>query len=273
VVSENRFIPSILAAWDATRDGRTVVRGSFAKYLDVDLVPVATQTMGNQVAQRCQWDDTTGGYTKVCTWSGGAAGSTIGLPCGPSGFDASGNSCKQRLKLPTTTEWTAGAEREVVEGLALGVDFVYRKFDHQFELGETNRLWNAAGNEALSLGGFRNGRAQTISDLETPAGAQRRYVGLTFTATKREGRFKIGASYTWSRLDGTVLDGFNNPYGDIPARDAYYLYGPLGDDHRHEIKLNASYHINRWLSVSSRYSYISGQPYSRFFLNPVTGAY
>jgi hypothetical protein len=273
VISQNRFIPSISAAWDATRDGRTVVRGSFAEYLDTDLVPVATQSQGAQVSNRCQWDDTTGDYTKSCTWSGGASGSTVGLPCGPSGIDSSGQPCKQKLRLPQTTEWTAGAEREVVEGLALGLDFVYRKFSHQFELEETNRLWNASGSDALGVGGFRNGRSQTVSDLETPDGASRRYVGVTASATKREGRFKIGASYTWSRLDGTVLDGFNNPYGDIPARDAYYLYGPLGDDHRHEIKLNASYHVNRWLSVSSRYSYISGQPYSRFFLNPVTGAY
>jgi hypothetical protein len=273
VIFSNRLVPNISAAWDATHNGRTVVRGSFAQYLDVDMLAPATQTMGTQVAKRCQWDDTTQGYTKGCTWSGGAAGSTAGLPCGPTGVDADGSNCRQKLKLPTTTEWTAGAEREVVEGLALGVDFVYRKFDNQFELVETNRLWNNAGTDALSLGGFRNGRSQTVNDLETPDGAQRRYVGLTVTATKREGRLKVWGSYTWSRLDGTVLDGFNNAYGDIPARDASYLYGPLGDDHRHEVKLNGSFHVNRWLSVSARYAYTSGQPYSRFFLNPVTGNY
>ncbi len=80
------------------------------------------------------------------------------------------------------------------------------------------------------------------------------------------------ASYTWSRLDGTVLDGIDNPYGDIPARDLF-LDGSLGDDHRHEIKLNMLASISRWLSLGLRYSYNSGTPYDRLFRNDVTGSF
>ncbi len=73
-------------------------------------------------------------------------------------------------------------------------------------------------------------------------------------------------SYTWSRLDGTVMEGSGNLYGDRPARDLY-LYGPLGDDHRHEVKANLSYAATRWLSTTVRYSYYSGLPYSQRYRN------
>ena len=160
----------------------------------------------------------------------------------------------------------------MVEGLSLGVDAIYRKYTNQFETLETNRIWNQAGTALEPTGQFRNGRPQTVSDLETPDGARRRYVGLTGDVTRREGKFKMQGSYTWSRLDGTVMEGTGNLYGDRPARDLY-LDGPLGDDHRHEVKANLSYAATRWLSMTVRYSYYSGLPYSRRYRNRVTGSY
>jgi hypothetical protein len=272
ILTANILSPSFAGAWDATHDGRTVVRGSFAEYLDADISAVAGQTLGGQVSQRCQWNDATGQYDKGCTYSGGYAGATYGSPCGSSGIDANGNDCKQKLTLPRTWEVTGGAEREVVEGLAIAEDFVYRRFNNQFETFETNRVWSASGKELDPQGGFKNGRSQTISDLETPDSAERRYIGFTTSVTKREGRLKMQLSYTWSKLTGTVGNGFDNLYGDIPGRDVY-LNGVLSDDHRHEIKSNFSMHLNAWLSFSMRFVYNSGLPYSRFFRNNITGKF
>jgi carboxypeptidase family protein len=272
VFSGSLLTPSVGGAWDATHDGRTVLRASFAEYLDVDVTGIAGQTLGSQVSQRCQWNEATGAYDKSCTYSGGANSATIALPCGPSGIDLQGHDCRGRLAMPRTWEYTAGAEREVVPGVALGGSFVYRQFTNQFEDVETNRLWNGPGTDLASAGGYRDGRAHTVSDLETPGGARRRYVGITSSISKREGRAKLQAAYTWSRLDGTVLGGTANPYGDIAPRDPF-LAGPLGDDHRHEVKLNARIQLSRWLSLGLRYSYISGTPYDRLFRNDVTGKY
>jgi hypothetical protein len=272
VFSGSVLAPSMAAAWDATHDGRTVLRASGSEYLDTDINAVAGQTLGTQVSQRCQWNDTTAAYDKNCTYSGGLNGATVGSPCGPTGIDVNGRDCKQQLKMPRTWELTAGAERELIEGLALGGDFVYRQYTNQFELVETNRIWNPAGTDLAASGGYRNGHPQTVSDLETPDDARRRYLGATVSLTKREGRAKVQASYTFSRLDGTVLDGTGNLLGDIPPRDVY-LYGSLADDHRHEIKVNFSYSFSRWLSLSGRYAYLSGMPYNRFFRNDVTGKY
>jgi hypothetical protein len=270
VFSDNALTPSIAVAWDATHDGRTVVRGSFSEYLDVELTPIAGHTLGSQVSQRCSWNEDTQAYDRSCTFSGGASSTSVGSPCGPSGVDVTGQDCTKKLTIPKTWEYTAGAEREVVSGVALGASFVYRQFTNQFETTETNRLWNGPGTDLAAGGGYRDGRAHTVSDLETPDGARRRYIGLTGSVAKREGRFKVQGDYTWSRLDGTVLDGSSNAFGDIGPRDIF-LYGSLKDDHRHEVKLNARYQAARWLGVGARYTYLSGTPYNRLFRNDVTG--
>jgi hypothetical protein len=267
--SGRALTPSLSVAWDATHDGRTVLRGSASEYLDVELTPIAGHTLGSMVSQRCRWNDATGSYDLGCTFSGGPAAATVGLPCGPTGVDDHGRSCRQELTIPRTWEYTAGAEREVVTGLALGANLVYRRFTNQFEVLETNRLWNGPGTD-LASGGYRDGRPRTVADLETPDGARRRYLGITGSVTRREGRLKLQADYTWSRLDGTVLDGSNNAYGDIAPRDAL-LYGSLPDDHRHELKLNLNYRASAWLGLGFRYSYISGTPYNRYLRNDVTG--
>jgi hypothetical protein len=82
---------------------------------------------------------------------------------------------------------------------------------------------------------------------------------------------KMQADYTWSRLDGTVLDGSSNRYGDIGPRD-YFLYGSLADDHRHELKMNMTVRAppgSAWRPLHV----LSGMPYNRLFRNDVTGNY
>jgi hypothetical protein len=272
ILSANTLSPSIAVAWDATHDGRTALRGSFNQYVDVDVSSIASYTLGTQVSQRCRWNEASGAYDRECTYSGGRSGSTVGLPCGPTGYDEAGNPCAQKLGIPKTWEYTAGVERELIPGLSLALDGIYRKFTNQYERLETNRVWNDSGTMLERTGSYRNGRAQTVTDLETPDGAQRTYRGITGAVTRREGRFKLRASYTLSSLEGTVLEGNDNLYGDIGPRD-HFLYGPLADDHRHEIKANFSYRFAPWLSTTVRYSYYSGTPYNRRYRNDVTGRF
>jgi hypothetical protein len=272
VINAQALTPSLALAWDPLGDGRTVLRGSFNQYLDAEVHPLAGHTQGTRVSQRCRYDQVTQSYNVECVYSGGLSSATVGLPCGPTGVTPDGRPCKQPLRIPRTWEYTAGFEREFIPGLALGLDMVHRRFTHQYERLETNRLWNGAGSQLQSFGGYRNGRPQTVNDLSTPDGARRRYVAVTPSATRREGRFKLRGSYTWSRLDGTVLDGSNNRFGDIPPRDLF-LDGPLGDDHRHEVKLVMTYAATSWLTTSLRTSYYSGLPYSRVYYNQVTGQF
>ncbi len=271
IVDNFSWIPGLSAAWDATHDGRTVVRGSLSSYVDVDLLDAARHLAGSQVQRRCRFDESTQSYTRECTFSGGLSSNTFGSPCGPTGYNPDGTSCRQKLTLPRTWEATLGGERELIQGLGVSVDLIYRKFDNQFDRRETNRIWNPGGTELDRVGSFRSGRPETIVDLSTPTGAWRKYQGVTVGMNKREGRFKTHLEYTLSRLTGTEQE-IDNLYGDIPARDAF-LQGYLPEDHRHEIKGTLAYQATPWLSFGARYRYLSGQPYSRLFFNPVTNAW
>jgi hypothetical protein len=243
--------PHMAAAWDPTHDSRTVVRGSFGNYVDVDTTRLARHSLGSQVSQTCQWDPVTMTYSADCSYDGGPSSQTVGLPCGPSGIGPDGRSCKESLRVPGTWEYTIGAEREIFPGVALGSDFIYRRYSHPFETRETNRIWNDTGPK-LTLDGYRNGKPETIQDLETPNAARRRYLGLTTSLHKRQGAVRANVAYTWSRLEGNVLDGTDNAWGDIPPRDSY-LYGFLPDDSRHAVMATSSRLRcpNRWSRRSS----------------------
>jgi len=268
-IDQKTWAPSIAAAWDATHDGRTVVRGSFSTYVDVNIRTPTLHTIGSQASQRCKWNSDTQQYDKDCVFSGGLSRNTYGSPCGPSGIDASGNDCRVPLKVPRTFEYTVGAEREIFQGVGLGLDLVYRKFYNQYESSETNRIWNASGSDVV---GYRDGRPQTILDMNTPSGATRYYAGITTSLNKRAGVVKTYFSYTLSQLRGTVFNDSDNPYGDIPGRDIY-LNGPGGDDHAHDVKVTMQFSATKWLSFGTRYNFQSGFPYNRLFRNDVTGSY
>jgi hypothetical protein len=270
LVNSQALAPGLAVAWDATHDGHTVVRASYSQYVDVDLLAAARHTLGSQAQQRCLWNPDSGSYDRACVFSGGLSRNTFGSPCGPSGLDAEGRSCQQPLGIPRTYEYGLGAERELVQGLALSLDFTHRRYAHQFEVSETNRIWSQSGDGVV---GYRNGRAEAIMDLGTPASATRQYTGVTLGLNKRGGRLKALASYTWSTLTGNVFDNLNNPWGDIPARDVYLRGGPLADDHRHEVRATLQYELARFLTFGARYEFSSGTPVQRLFWNEETAGF
>jgi hypothetical protein len=266
--------PHFSAVWDATHDGRTALRASVANHVDGDAVRISKYALGDQVSKDCKWDEASQKYNRDCFYSGGANSVTFGRPCGPQGFNADGTRCDQPLRLPRMWEYTVGAERELVPGLSLGGDFVYRVFTHPYEIFETNMIWNPGGTELARGGGYRNGRAESVRDLETSSDARRTYTGLTAVLRKRSGPLRIQMGYTWSKLEGNVdsvgLD--NNPYGDNPGRDGY-LYGFLRDDRRHDIRGSFTWQATNWLALGSTASFSSGTPYSRMFFNQVSGKF
>jgi hypothetical protein len=102
--------------------------------------------------------------------------------CGPTGFDAQGNNCRTKLQVPRTIEYTLGGEREVVQGLALGLDVFVRDFEHPYEIRETNR--NLDRQRRLA-GGHRQLQERPSGDggrSGHPDEAQRHYRGATWAS-------------------------------------------------------------------------------------------
>lgn len=269
LLSHVAVTPHLAAVWDATHDGRTALRASFGQYVDSDSVRLARFAVSERVYQECRYNQVTDAYDLGCVWGGGPETRTFGSPCGPDGLDAEGKSCREALRIPRTWEYTLGMERDVRSGLAVGLDVVYRRYAHPYEIRETNRIWNAAGTGLEPEASYRNGRAEMVNDLGTPEKAERRYLGATLGVHKREGKLRLDGSYTWSHLEGNVNNNETNDFGSNPARDAAYGWGDLPDDVRHSLRVATTYQPRAWLSAGVLWRYSSGRPYSRFFRNDV----
>ena len=215
-MSAQAWAPSLAMAWDATHDGRTVLRASASSYADVEIETIGRHSLSAPVTESCDWNPNRGVFDRNCDYEGGASRNTIGLPCGPTGYDRQGRPCRQALQIPRTQEAVLGAEREIRPGLALGLDGIYRKFTHQYDTRESNRVWNGNGTLLERTGAYRDGNHQRVYDLGTPDHARRSYLGATLGLRKRNGRLKVQASYTLARLVGAAVD-----YGDNPAQDPY----------------------------------------------------
>ncbi|MDX2023306.1 MAG: carboxypeptidase regulatory-like domain-containing protein [Deltaproteobacteria bacterium] len=271
VTDISAITPHLSVAWDPTHDGRTVLRASYNSYVDTGFLALARFTSRQLTQKTCFYDMDIGGFVGNCRISGGFESTTVGLPCGPDGTNPDGTSCRTKLNAPRTHEITMGAEREVVTGIVAKADFVYRKYNHQWEDLETNAIWNQGGTAVRRDGGYKNGRSQFVFDLETPSEARRRYVGVSLGMLKREGLLKMLASYTWSRDEGVANEDYITNFLDNPGQKAFY-YGPLPSDIRHVARLLASYQVLPWLSVGGVYEFQSGPPYNRFSVDPVYGS-
>jgi hypothetical protein len=259
--------PHLEAVWDPTHDGRTAVRGSFNNYVDPGFLALSGFTSRQLFRKRCDWDAQAMAYIRNCRSSGGDSGGTVGLPCGPDGIALDGSPCSSKLRLPRVWEYTIGVEREILTGITLGADYIYRKFVHQWEDIETNAVWNSGGTGLDRAGNFKSGRSQFIFDLETPDESRRQYHAVTVVARKREGRIRMTTAYTWSRYMGTEDSNYATSFLDNPGQSHYY-YGALPTDVRHDLRALVTYEVATWLSLGVIYQFQSGGPYNRLFLDP-----
>lgn len=266
------FTPHLALIWDPTRDGKTKLQMSADGKLDSGFLALASLTSRQLSRQTCQWDPMTNTYSRNCRSSGGEGAFTVGLPCGPTGVSPDGSDCKTKLSPPRSWEITAGAEREVVPGIAVDIKFIYRIFKNQWEDVETNANWNQGGTELRRDGQFKTSRSQFIYDLQTPDAAERKYRGVTLQMRKREGRLRAEASYTLSRYEGAVDDDYITGFLDNPGQTGYY-YGDLPLDSRHDLRALARYAVLPWLNLGVSYFFQSGGPYNRYHLDPVTNSY
>jgi hypothetical protein len=124
-------------------------------------------------------------------------------------------------------------------------------------------IWNQLGDDTE---GFKSGKSEFIYDLETPEEAYRRYLSLTLFARKFVGNWQVMASYTWSRTEGTVSEGYATVFLDR-ARQAQFFDGYLPSDRRHSVKLTGWYRFPWGLTVGGNVIVRTGTPYDRLYFN------
>lgn len=105
-----------------------------------------------------------------------------------------------------------------------------------------------------SVDGYEYGGSDQVTGYFTP---KREYKGLEFQIDRAwDGKWSLNASYLWSKLTGNHEGPVNSDtnYGDTgmvqhwdhPSNNQDY--GPLFNDHRHQIKVRGAYAINeQWM--------------------------
>lgn len=257
--------PRLGLTYDVSGDGKTLVRGSFAKYADqmsggdlafLSPIPFAsgldyywTDLNGDHVAQRDELD-----------LSYGPIGTYYFDPNNPTSTETTTN-VDPNLKAPQRTELIVGGEREIMANFAVGGNFVWRRAENQTWLvGTDYRNPNATYTyDDYELAGYVEGTLPDGTPYKMPyyklraaradlegAGVYtlwtnrpdyyQQYTGLELFATKRlSDRWMLNASFNYQR-DREYLKsnkGIANPSPGsgtdaIDGRDVAFQSGSSG---------------------------------------------
>jgi hypothetical protein len=275
----NTFSPRLGFTYDLTGDGKTILRGSFARY-------------GSQMGNWLGTQGTPIGYREVDFGWNDANGDgfvqkdeLLGYPNNPTywtGVDlanpaslTSPNTWDKNLSSPMTTEIVVGAEREVMPQFSVGVNFVYRKY--------TDLIWYPYNNTSYSDWSQvqytdPNFPQYTVAyytlNFPKPAGTYQSnmpgtwqdYKALELTAMKRlSNRWMMNASFTYQNnlthyggTDGYGNIGSDNDPTNVAMLDGQYAYNQTGGSGKTDIwvgstwmfKMSAMYQLPYGFNVS-----------------------
>lgn len=249
--------PRINLVWDATGDGKTVVRAGYNRYVDPSWFNVSG-FLGNRGmwTRTYEYNPATNKYDILYQESNN--------PDAPPTVIGSKNNTA-----PHADEFSIQVERELFTDFSLAVNGLYREFKYLFEDAEANLIWNQDGTDVI---GYKNGQETYIWQPQNPREAWRRYWGFEIVARKAfSDNWQMNASYTYSRSEGAP-DTYWTSYLDNPRQDPYY-WSWSSYDRRHVLKIDGSYHLPYGVEVGASIWWATGYPYSKYFKDNYYGSY
>ena len=249
--------PRINLVWDATGDGKTVVRFGYNRYVDPGWFNVSS-FLGSKGLWTRTWEfnPATGKYDIFFSESNNPYED-------PNVIGSNNNTA------PHADEFSLQVERELFTDFSLSVNGLYREFKYLFEDDEVNQIWNQDGSDII---GYKSGRETYIYRTQNPREAWRRYWGLEIVARKAfSDNWQMTGSYSYSRTKGAP-DDYWSSYLDNPRQDQYWWsWSPF--DRRHVIKLDGSYHLPWGVELGASVWWATGAPYSKYFKDQYYGSY
>ncbi len=181
----------------------------------------------------------------------------------------SGTSVDPDIKPMAVDEFSIGLERALCENLSIDLTYEHREVHDAWEDNETNLIWNQAGTDVI---GSKDGTGQQIFNLTSDTKATRTYDALQLSVNRRlDDHWAFNGSYTLAWYKGTSPEMLTGGYDNY--RQDLFLNGWLPDDHRHTVKAQFIYAWDFGLTVGLSGVFMSGGPYSKFFLNDYDGGY
>jgi hypothetical protein len=282
----NTLAPRTGLVWKITEDGKNVAKASYSRYYSVMYTDEFSNINRNTIS--------TTNIPVVYTWLGDLNnnGSVENNELGAikSQYVPRANSIDPNLRDPKNDEIMFAFQRELMNNVSFGVDWIQRWFNDEtvnqncFGLPcdqvastvytPTRIVTDAGVDNILNTG---NERTVTYYDvaaayrgrdtfLHTNCGnnvsvdCTQKYRAAEFTLTKRmSNRWQMQGSYVWSRLDGDIVLDFTDPNNLLP----FVGQGRQANDQPHAFKVLGSYQAPWGITVGANYQTLSGLPRDR----------
>jgi outer membrane receptor protein involved in Fe transport len=290
VYSATSWAPRLGFAFDATGDGKTVVKGHYGQYYDGIYSSIYSSAVP--------------GIEDFITFLYDPGGSV----CGPLGncfseIDRSPSPLSvidPDIKHPRVDEWTVGVERELFKDVRLSATGIWRQDENIQGTVYPDARWSrisltsATTGDDTSLNGIpvpayswenRSSSEQSIlltnpegfqylgpnGEVLGVAGTERKYKGLMLVLDKRfSNRWQGRVSYVRSRSEGYISNTFFNTFGassffQTPTLSLVNSFGRTANDRPHELKVFGTWQVPKIeVGLNAYYRYLSGRTYTPF---------
>ena len=256
----NTVVPRLGVAYDLTGNARTVLKGSFSKYVGNEAAGLAEST--NPLfyqTSRCAWTDTNNDLYaqdhELSRCSGFSGGSTT--------------TTDPNLRRPFNREYSLGIEHQLSANLRVSV--MYHRREQRDLRTSVNRavpteryipvtITNPVTNEPLTIYnqdpatvGLQDNYLENRPELDTA------YNGIEVSFLRRFGaKGQLQGGYHYGRNLGRITSADpSDPNNDI------FTYGAVGSDEPHQFKVSGSYELPGKIAFSGSFIANSGHPRER----------
>ncbi len=268
--------PRIQTTLDLTRDGKTLVKLGYGRASEVSTLFSSSAADTGGFQSTWNFNGTTNRFDNFSGSSGGAAGYDLRGVC-QSGPDkgkttqACGNA-RLNTSPPRADTVVASIERELYANVRGSISYTYRLVDNQWTSVQLNDVRTLDNSDHVYL----DKRFGDVFAYRPVHGNYRRYNGVDFVVEGApNSNWNFFLSYTLAYLEGNTQDQLAGEVtgapGLVPRRD-FLLNGFLDDDHRHQLKGQASYSIHG-LTLGANLLFLTGAPATKLYAEPALANY